>query len=158
MNVRQLAAVFAIPLTWTASAQDSNVATLEFYGYTTGTAPQRAFLCERGRVYIAAEGDLIKDRYRLVRFKVDSAVVEDMSNQQRWILALGPPTSTNDSAATQAQKVPSIARHSNPENATRAFTAGNSFASAGASIAPEASAASGGFDAGGSQAGQYRFR
>jgi hypothetical protein len=153
-----LAIVFVIPLAWTASAQDSNPAALEFYGYTTGTAPQRAFLCERGRVYVAAEGDLIKDRYRLVRIQVDSAVVEDVPNQQRWTLPLGPPASSNASAAAQVQKVPNIARTGNPDNATRAFNADKAFPSVSASVAPEASAASGSSDAGSSQAGQYRFR
>src|SRR5262245_42706066 len=127
MKARHLVVVFAISLEWTATAQDSNPVTLEFYGYTTGTAPQRAFLCERGRVYIAVEGDLIKDRYRLVRIKVDSAVVEDVSNQRRWTLPLGPPASTNDSAATQVQKVPNIARAGNPDNPPRALTVGNVF-------------------------------
>jgi hypothetical protein len=158
VKARQLMVVFAMPLAWTASAQDSNPLTLEYYGYTTSTVPQSAFLCERGRVYIAAEGDLIRDRYRLVRIKVDSAVVEDTSNQQRWTLPLGPPASTNDSAATQVQKVPNIARAGNPDSVTRAFNAGNVFPAVNARRAPEASTVSGSSDARGSLAGQYRFR
>jgi hypothetical protein len=109
-------------------------------------------------VYIAAEGDLIKDRYRLVRIKVDSAVVEDTSNQKRWTLPLGPPASTNDSAATQVQKVPNIERAGNPDNPPRALSVGNVFPAVKESKAPEASTVSGSSDAAGSRAGQYRFR
>ncbi len=87
---------------------------LEFYGYayTKDATPQLAFLRQGARIFIAAEGDLIEDAYRLVRIGVDSAIVEDTSNQRRQTLALTTPKAHNDSAI--AQPTPSVARTGNP--------------------------------------------
>ena len=89
---------------------------LEFYGYaykSDGT-PERAFLRRGGRIYIASEGDLIEEPYRLVRVAADSVVIEDVSSTRRQTLRLAGPSSLNDSAA--AQPVPRAARHGNQRN------------------------------------------
>jgi hypothetical protein len=153
-----LVVVSAMALASPANPQNPNDATaLEFYGYTKGATPQRAFLREGGAVFIAAEGDLINDRYRLVRIEVDSAVVEDMSSQQRRTLPLAPRMSSNDSSVTPVQKVPNIARAGNPDNMPRPVSADNVSAAVIASRPPETSAVS----ASGQEPGQvqqYRFR
>jgi hypothetical protein len=60
---------------------------LKFYGYTNAQragANKKAFFLEGEDIYVAGEGDTIKNRYRIVRIGVNSAVVEDtqFKNQQ----------------------------------------------------------------------------
>ncbi len=59
---------------------------LKFYGYTNAqrTGPKRAFFLEGEDIYVAGEGDTIKNRYKIIRIGVNSAVVEDtqFKNQQ----------------------------------------------------------------------------
>lgn len=93
---------------------------LEFYGYTyarDGT-PQLAFLRRGGRIFIAAEGDLIEDIYRLVRIEVGSAVLEDTSNTRRQTLPLSAPRPSTDSAAVQ--QIPRVPRPGTSRNASPA--------------------------------------
>lgn len=59
---------------------------LKFYGYTNSQrpGPKRAFFLEGEDIYVAGEGDVIKNRYKIIRIGVNSAVVEDtqFKNQQ----------------------------------------------------------------------------
>jgi len=60
---------------------------LKFYGYTNTQqrqGPKRAFFLEGEDIFVAGEGDTIKNRYKIIRIGVNSAVVEDtqFKNQQ----------------------------------------------------------------------------
>jgi hypothetical protein len=61
---------------------------LKFYGFVNKTkvGDKRAFFLDGEDIVIAAEGDTIKKRYKIVRIGVNSAVVEDTefknNNQQ----------------------------------------------------------------------------
>lgn len=60
---------------------------LKFYGYTNAqrSGPKRALFLEGEDIFVGAEGDMIKGRYKIVRIGVNSAVVEDTgykNNQQ----------------------------------------------------------------------------
>jgi hypothetical protein len=63
---------------------------LKFYGYTASArqGPKRAFFLEGEDIFVAAEGDVIKSRYKIVRIGVSSAVVEDTSNKHQQTLPL----------------------------------------------------------------------
>ncbi len=49
---------------------------------------KRAFFLEGDSIYIAAEGDLIKSRYKVIYVGVNSAVIEDTSNKTQHALPL----------------------------------------------------------------------
>ncbi len=53
--------------------------TLKYYGYTAQRTDghKRAFFLDGDDIFVAAEGDLVKRRYKVVRIGVNSAVVED---------------------------------------------------------------------------------
>ncbi len=63
---------------------------LKFYGYVNQTKPgvKRAFFIEGEEIFVAAEGELIKKRYKIVRIGVTSAVVEDTQFQHQQTLPL----------------------------------------------------------------------
>ena len=63
---------------------------LKFYGFTTAAKQtgKRAFFLEGEDIFVAGEGDLIKNRYKVVRIGVNSAVVEDTSNKHQQTLPL----------------------------------------------------------------------
>jgi hypothetical protein len=63
---------------------------LKFYGYTNAqrAGPRRAFFLEGEDIYVAGEGEMIKNRYRIVRIGVNSAVVEDTTNKNQQTLPL----------------------------------------------------------------------
>lgn len=63
---------------------------LKFYGFTNPAKQvgKRAFFLEGEDIFVAAEGDLIKNRYKVVRIGVNSAVVEDTSNKHQQTLPL----------------------------------------------------------------------
>ncbi len=50
--------------------------------------PKRAFFLEGDAIYIAAEGELINSRYKVIYVGVNSAVVEDTSNRSQQALPL----------------------------------------------------------------------
>ena len=51
---------------------------LKFYGFTAyRQGVKRAFFMEGDDIYVAGEGDTIKNRYKIIRIGVNSAVVED---------------------------------------------------------------------------------
>ena len=53
---------------------------LKFYGFINPThtvGPKRAFFLDGDEIIVASEGQLIKNRYKIVRIGINSAVVED---------------------------------------------------------------------------------
>ncbi len=62
---------------------------LKFYGFNTlKQGSKRAFFLEGEDIFVAGEGDLIKNRYKVVRIGVNSAVVEDTTNKHEQTLPL----------------------------------------------------------------------
>ena len=65
--------------------------TLKYYGYTAQRADghKRAFFLDGDDIFVAAEGELVKRRYKIVRIGVSSVVVEDtqFNNTQTLQLA-----------------------------------------------------------------------
>jgi hypothetical protein len=64
--------------------------TLKFYGYA-GTAKggeRRAFFLDGEDIFVAGENDLVRNRYKIVRIGVNSAVVEDTVNKNQQTLPL----------------------------------------------------------------------
>ena len=70
--------------------QQSAPIPFRFYGYTSIVKqwPKRAFFLEGDAIYIAAEGELIKSRYKVIYIGVNSAVVEDTSTKTQHALPL----------------------------------------------------------------------
>ncbi|PYT34879.1 MAG: hypothetical protein DMG58_03725 [Acidobacteria bacterium] len=64
---------------------------LKYYGYTAQRVDghKRAFFLDGDDIFVAAEGDMVKRRYKIVRIGVNSAVVEDtqLNNTQTLPLA-----------------------------------------------------------------------
>lgn len=63
---------------------------LKFYGYTSSQrpGPKRALFLEGEDIFIAAEGDMIKGRYKVIRIGVNSAVLEDTNFKSQQTLPL----------------------------------------------------------------------
>jgi len=63
---------------------------LKFYGYISPVRSQRkrAFFLDGEDIFVAAEGELIRKRYKVVRIGVNSAVVEDVQHKHRQTLKL----------------------------------------------------------------------
>ena len=63
---------------------------LKFYGFVSPRqqGEKRAFFLEGDDIFVAAEGDTIKNRYKVIRIGVNSAVVEDTSNKNQQTLKL----------------------------------------------------------------------
>ena len=63
---------------------------LKFYGYagTSRGGARRAFFLDGEDIFVAAENELIRNRYKIVRIGVNSAVVEDTTNQNQQTLPL----------------------------------------------------------------------
>jgi hypothetical protein len=64
--------------------------TLKYYGYTAKRVdgPKRAFFLDGDDIFVAAEGDLIKKRYKVVHIGINSAEVEDTQFNHRQPLPL----------------------------------------------------------------------
>jgi hypothetical protein len=64
--------------------------TLKFYGYagTTRSGTRRAFFLDGDDIVVAGENETVKNRYKIVRIGVNSAVVEDTTNQNQQTLPL----------------------------------------------------------------------
>ena len=65
--------------------------TLKFYGFSKPRTdgPKRAFFMDGDEIFIAAEGELVKKRYRVVRIDANSVVMEDTehkNNRQTIVL------------------------------------------------------------------------
>jgi hypothetical protein len=65
---------------------------LKFYGYanTPRGGPKRAFFLDANgdEIFTPAEGELIRNRYKIIRIGVNSAVVEDTTNKNQQTLKL----------------------------------------------------------------------
>ena len=63
---------------------------LKFYGYanTPKNGPKRAFFLDGDDIFVAGENDVIRNRYKIIRIGVNSAVVEDTSNKNQQTLPL----------------------------------------------------------------------
>jgi hypothetical protein len=66
------------------------VIALKFYGTKTDLAKQRrqGFFAEGDEIYVAAEGDLVANRYRVVRIGDSSAEIEEVSSKMRRQISL----------------------------------------------------------------------
>lgn len=60
---------------------------LQFYGYVN-QQHKRAFFIEGEDIFVAGENDLVKNRYKIVRIGVNSAVVEDTTDKHQQTLPL----------------------------------------------------------------------
>lgn len=60
---------------------------MEYYGYASD-GRRRGMLKEGEELYIVAEGDVIKKRYRVVRIGINSIVMEDVQFKSQQTLAL----------------------------------------------------------------------
>lgn len=63
---------------------------LKFYGFTNtlNAGKKRAFFLEGEDIFVAGEGDMIKNRYKVVRIGINSAEVEDTTNKNKQTLPL----------------------------------------------------------------------
>ena len=63
---------------------------LKYYGYATDSATKerKVFLTNGQDIFIATEGEIIANRYRIVRIGVNSVEVEDLRNKSRQQLPL----------------------------------------------------------------------
>ena len=63
---------------------------LKYYGYSTvkGTARKTAFFLDGEDILVAAEGDTVKRRYKVVRIGVNSVVMEDTESKSQQTLPL----------------------------------------------------------------------
>jgi len=69
--------------------------TLKYYGYTAqrGDGQKRAFFLDGDDIFVAAEGEMVKRRYKIVRIGLSSAVVEDTQFNSTQTLPLTPEES-----------------------------------------------------------------
>jgi hypothetical protein len=72
---------------------------LKFYGFVNSpSGGKRAFFMENEDIYIAREGELVKNRYKLVKINLGSVLMEDTrekNNQQTLRLVEDPGASNN---------------------------------------------------------------
>ncbi len=63
---------------------------LKYYGYSTDsrTKVKKVFVTDGQEIYIAVEGDVVANRYHILRVGVNSIEVEDMRTRSRQILPL----------------------------------------------------------------------
>lgn len=63
---------------------------LKFYGYanTAKGGPKRAFFLDGEDIFVAAENEMVRSRYKIIRIGLNSAVVEDTSNKNQQTLPL----------------------------------------------------------------------
>jgi hypothetical protein len=60
----------------------------KFYGYITNQPSKRAFFMDGDEIHVVREGDVVKNRYKIVRIGVNSVVVEDMQFKSQQTLPL----------------------------------------------------------------------
>ena len=79
-----------VPNAATQSFGPPDVIPFRFYGYTSTLKQwrKRAFFLDGDAIYIAAEGELINSRYKVISVGVNSAVVEDTANLNQQSLPL----------------------------------------------------------------------
>ena len=68
---------------------------LKFYGYVNNArgGTRRAFFLDGDEIFVAGENDLIRNRYKIIRIGVNSAVVEDTTDKHQQTLQLEPEQS-----------------------------------------------------------------
>ena len=68
-------------------------APLRFYGFAERSQGGRrqVFLTDGEEVYLAAEGDVVLRRYRVLRVGNQSIELEEVSGKQRWVVPLEQP-------------------------------------------------------------------
>jgi hypothetical protein len=69
--------------------------TLKFYGFTSQENGKRtAYLLDGEEIYIAAEGDTLKRRYKIVRILPTSILIEDLDAKRQQSVPLTPEESS----------------------------------------------------------------
>ena len=68
-------------------------APVRFYGFVESSqgGKRQVFLTDGEEIYVAAEGDIILRRYRLLRVRSESVEVEELMGKQRWVVPLEQP-------------------------------------------------------------------
>jgi len=66
--------------------------TFKYYGYSTAGKNKHAFFLDGDNVLVAAEGQLLKNRYRVVSIGIHSAVVEDTQFKHQQTIPLQQET------------------------------------------------------------------
>ena len=63
---------------------------LKFYGYVNGSSggSRQAFFLDGEDIFVAGENDMIRNRFKVIRIGVNSAVVEDTTNKNQQTLPL----------------------------------------------------------------------
>lgn len=63
---------------------------LKFYGFVNSSrgGAKRAFFLDGEDIFVAGEGETVKGRYRIIRIGLNSALVEDLPNQNQQQLPL----------------------------------------------------------------------
>jgi hypothetical protein len=63
---------------------------LKFYGYSNSprNGPKRAFFLDGDDIFVAGENDMIRNRYKIIRIGINSAVVEDTTTKNQQTLPL----------------------------------------------------------------------
>lgn len=66
---------------------------VRFYGFAEGSrgGARRVLLTDGEGIFVARQGDLIKDRYRIVAVGEAAVEVEDTVGQRRWVINLETP-------------------------------------------------------------------
>ena len=89
------AAVAPAPETAVAAppAPPAPPAPLRFYGFAEPShgGKRQVFLTDGEEVYVAAEGDVVLRRYRVLRVGSQSIELEELSGKQRWVVPLEQP-------------------------------------------------------------------
>ncbi len=64
--------------------------TLKFYGYSEGRSGggKRAFFLDGEEIFVAAEGELIKKRYKVIRIGGNSVVMEDIQHKHQQTIII----------------------------------------------------------------------
>jgi hypothetical protein len=63
---------------------------LKFYGYVDSPrgATKRAFFVDGDDIFVAGENEMIRNRYKIIRIGISSAIVEDITNNNQQTLPL----------------------------------------------------------------------
>jgi len=64
---------------------------LKFYGFVSGGGPRRAFFLNGEDILVAAEGQTVQSRYKIIRISLSSAVVEDTQHKNQQTIRLEEP-------------------------------------------------------------------
>ncbi len=86
-----------------AGAAPATPMSLRFFGYASspGRSPQSAFFLVGKIVFVAAQGELIQERYKVVVVAADAVVVEDTSDGHVETLPLSAGEVEKDAAPPQ---------------------------------------------------------